>query len=240
MSYYRIIDGQRYDRKLLELAQSFTQGQGDGRISQADSELLFGAMQDGRGITAAEKRTLAYLLKQFKWTEKAEAWIKEQLGKPNLREALEHIILEEFHLLRLRFSLDEEEAVQQMQVEGTAVALANALREALKSFLYDGSSPESPRNLVMEVHGYLPGQMPYAEQLLDNKLREYMDAGELMLIPRYESISEDDWDFNPPEGREPTLGNWIFGLYLPTLSDHYYWAIVSRNGTVETYNYGFN
>ena len=46
-SYYKIINGQRYDRKLLEKAEALTKGQGDGRISQKDAETLYSMITDG-------------------------------------------------------------------------------------------------------------------------------------------------------------------------------------------------
>lgn len=37
-SYYKTIDGVKYDRELLELADKLTQGQGDGRLSTDDAK----------------------------------------------------------------------------------------------------------------------------------------------------------------------------------------------------------
>lgn len=153
------------------------------------------------------------------------------LEKPTLRQELEHIILEEFHLLRLRLRFEEEEAREQMQAEGAAVTLADALRKAMKYFLYDGESPGSPRRQVMDVHGLQPGKVAFAERLAEHKLREYMDAGELRLIPRCESPGEGEPGFNPPEGSEAVAAYWVFGLSLPGLSARCFRAFVSRTGS---------
>ena len=40
MSYYKTIDGNKYDGGLIDLADKLTQGQGDGRLSKADAEQL--------------------------------------------------------------------------------------------------------------------------------------------------------------------------------------------------------
>ncbi len=239
-SYYKLINGRRYDRQLLEKAQSLTEGRGDGRISLADARALLEAVQDGRGITEVEKQTLAYLLQHFNWTDKAEEWFSGQLQLPSFREQLEHIILEEFHLLRLRLQLDEEELRRQTALPLNAISPGDALRAALASFLEDGESPESPRRLAMNIYELWPGEVPHAEALLDSRLREHMDAGEIRLLPAYETLNEDDIDFNPPAEGEPSAENWIFGLSLPELSDHYFWAIVDRRGQNPSYNYGFN
>ncbi len=79
MSYYKVIDGQKYDAALLEKAESLTQGRGDGRISNEDARALFQDIKDGPGITAIERGTIIYLLNTFKWTEKAKEWVMKQL-----------------------------------------------------------------------------------------------------------------------------------------------------------------
>ena len=39
-SYYQVIEGERYDRSLLLLADNLVKGQGDGRISEEDMKKL--------------------------------------------------------------------------------------------------------------------------------------------------------------------------------------------------------
>ena len=80
-SYYRTIKGVKYDRGLLETAQSLVEGPGDGRISKADAEQLWKAASDGPGITTVEKRTLEYILENFNVTPPAQKWLKDQLGQ---------------------------------------------------------------------------------------------------------------------------------------------------------------
>merc|ERR1711976_713108 len=101
-SYYKQIDGVKYDRKLLEKAEEFTKS--GGVISFAEAKDLWEDAQDGKGVTETEKKTLEYTMKEFKYTDKAAKFLKEHLdeGKPKSyykqidgvkydRELLEHV-----------------------------------------------------------------------------------------------------------------------------------------------------
>ena len=81
MSYYKQIDGVQYDRALVEAAEEAVAGRGDGRISRADAEKLLAYIIDGSKITAVEQATLIYLRDRFKWTDKADAWLKDAITK---------------------------------------------------------------------------------------------------------------------------------------------------------------
>ena len=59
-SYYKIIEGESYDRSLLLLADNLVKGQGDGRISEADMKKLLKSAMDGNRITECEKNTIFY------------------------------------------------------------------------------------------------------------------------------------------------------------------------------------
>ncbi|MBI2567239.1 MAG: hypothetical protein HYV63_09440 [Candidatus Schekmanbacteria bacterium] len=79
-TYYKTIDGVRYDRELLEKAEVAVAGRGDGRISRADAEMLLAAVKDGDSYTEVEKVTVEYLQKSFTWTADADRWFREQLA----------------------------------------------------------------------------------------------------------------------------------------------------------------
>ena len=79
MSYYRTIDGQRYDAALLDRIQELIAGQGDGRVSYEDAQHLVAFAQDGQGITDTERQTLAYLVAHYNWTDKAKAYLEGQV-----------------------------------------------------------------------------------------------------------------------------------------------------------------
>ena len=57
-SYYRIIDGEHYDRSLLDAAEVRLEGKGDGLISEEDFQQIIELSRDGKGITETEMRTL--------------------------------------------------------------------------------------------------------------------------------------------------------------------------------------
>ncbi len=243
MSYYKIIDGQKYDRQLLEAAEEFVTGKGDGRISYDDALTLFKMAQDRGVITRIEKNTLAYIRDHFAWTSKAQDWFQEQVEKElSVDELVEKIVRDEFQFAEMQLFIDEEEVRRQIEAFPTKIDLGMALRTALNSFFRDDRSPESPWKLIQEVEGIYEKEDIPASKLeeVEAKRQAFFNTGVLRLIPIYNPDSDEDLDFNPPEGGEPIAENWVFSLYLPELSDHVYWAIVDRQGKKEVYNYGFN
>ncbi|MEL6347075.1 MAG: hypothetical protein AAFV53_28430 [Myxococcota bacterium] len=81
MSYYKQIDGVRYDRALIEAAEAAVAGRGDGRISKADAEVLFTFVIDGGKVTDIEAATIAHIRETMTWTEAADAWFTASLEK---------------------------------------------------------------------------------------------------------------------------------------------------------------
>lgn len=78
-SYYKVIDGKKYERELLDLAQELTQGRGDGRLSKGDAEKLLEAVKDGDSYTDIEKATVAYIREHYTWTDAADAWFRSEI-----------------------------------------------------------------------------------------------------------------------------------------------------------------
>ena len=79
MGYYTTINGKKYDGELLDLATELTAGAGDGRLSLADSKLLYEKVNDANSYTDVEKDTIAYIRKNFKWTEVGDEWFRNQI-----------------------------------------------------------------------------------------------------------------------------------------------------------------
>ena len=75
-SYYKIIEGESYDRSLLLLADNLVKGQGDGRISEADMKKLLKSAMDGNRITECEKKTLYFISKQYNTTDNAKEYLR--------------------------------------------------------------------------------------------------------------------------------------------------------------------
>ena len=79
--YYKTIDNKQYDKKLLDLADSFIEGQGDGRISKAEIQALFEAVQDANRVTDIEKATLKYIIDHYNCTTSAILFYNEKKTK---------------------------------------------------------------------------------------------------------------------------------------------------------------
>ena len=79
-SYYKVIDGVKYDRALLESADTLIVGQGDGRISEADVRGLWESANDGKGVTDIERATLRYIYTNFVLTSTAEILLLKLLA----------------------------------------------------------------------------------------------------------------------------------------------------------------
>jgi|GEM_PF-464134 len=80
-SYYRTIKGKKYDRALLELAESLTSGRGDGRISLQDARAILNKVKDGGEYSDTEKRTMQYIRDNFKFTDSANKWFRDEIRK---------------------------------------------------------------------------------------------------------------------------------------------------------------
>ena len=81
MSYYKEIDGKKYDKELLEAADKATEGKGDGRISNADAAILLEKVKDGNSYTDIEKATVHYIREHYKWTDGADEWFRSEISK---------------------------------------------------------------------------------------------------------------------------------------------------------------
>ena len=76
-SYYKKIQGVRYDRALLESAEDRIKGQGDGRISDQDIHEIIDLSKDGNKVTLTELRTIKYIRDHFRVTEKAQKTLSD-------------------------------------------------------------------------------------------------------------------------------------------------------------------
>ena len=81
MAYYKTIDGNKYDGELIELADKLTAGGGDGRLSKADAAELLEAVKDGASYTDIEKATMKYVRENYKGTDAADEWFRDEIRK---------------------------------------------------------------------------------------------------------------------------------------------------------------
>jgi hypothetical protein len=86
MSYYKIVDGKKFDGPLFELATEAVRKSADGKISLDYALALYGAVIDGGVYTDVERETVTYLLKNFKWRTYALEWFQRELASWEARE----------------------------------------------------------------------------------------------------------------------------------------------------------
>lgn len=79
-SFYKVIKGVKYDRKLLEMADQF---RADGQISVKDAKTLISEAYDGKGITGTEMNTLEYIAKEMTFTDKAREYFDAAIKLPD-------------------------------------------------------------------------------------------------------------------------------------------------------------
>ena len=80
-TYYKTINGLKYDNSLLEEAEKCVKGQGDGRISKEDVDKLILKIMDRSKITEIEYRTIFYILEKFKFTDEGLKYFANKLQK---------------------------------------------------------------------------------------------------------------------------------------------------------------
>ena len=80
---YQSIDGVQYEKELLDLAVKSTTGKGEGKISKEEVDTLFASASDGQGVTETEKRTLAYIRKNYPFTDAAGTYFDGKFASLN-------------------------------------------------------------------------------------------------------------------------------------------------------------
>ncbi|MFN0047985.1 MAG: hypothetical protein ACKVOU_02545 [Cytophagales bacterium] len=80
-SYYKVIEGVKYDKGMIDVADEAVAGVGDGRISIEDAKKLLAAAIDGDVYTDIEKETMKYIRDNYKFTDAADEWIRTEIRK---------------------------------------------------------------------------------------------------------------------------------------------------------------
>ncbi len=78
---YVSIDGEKYEKELLDLAKHHTTGVGEGKLSKDEVAELFKSANDGQGVTDTERKTLEYIRANFEFTDAAAKDFDEAFGK---------------------------------------------------------------------------------------------------------------------------------------------------------------
>ncbi len=223
-SYYKVIDGLRYDRKVLAEADRRVAGQGDGRISLDDAEILLPLFGDFGDVTIIEERTLQYLLANYKWTPEAENWFLDKVNRISKQSSVASLLLRimeaEYGFKELPFAYFPSEALQQMLDHENKISLPDALRKALDSLLHD-TGEATFRNI----------------SYTSDPPEVFLEGGRLVLLPGNMASERTLSSFPAPSRGESIRENWIFGLELFDLTDDIFWMIVPRDGNKPAYNY---
>ena len=73
------IDGKKYDRELIEIAEQITENKEE--IGLEGSKQLFLKIKDYDDYTNIEERTVNYIRKKYKFTSKANKWLRTEIKK---------------------------------------------------------------------------------------------------------------------------------------------------------------
>lgn len=76
---FKIIDSKKYDKELLKVATELTEKAEE--ITIEGSKQLFNKISDYDDYTQVEKQTVAYIRKNYKFTHKANQWLRKEIKK---------------------------------------------------------------------------------------------------------------------------------------------------------------
>ncbi|MBX2873839.1 MAG: hypothetical protein KTR30_17120 [Saprospiraceae bacterium] len=110
MTYYKTINGIKYDRELLELTDQLTQHR---PIDLVTIKQIWAEVSDGGQITPTEKITLHYIQHLYPISQEAQNWIAQQLTPATFWEdQINSILREKLDLPDLQWEMDQEQLTQ--------------------------------------------------------------------------------------------------------------------------------
>ena len=78
-----VVDGQHYDRSIVELARELQAAKkGGGMLGKAEAAKLLADARDGPGVTETERETLRWVCASFGMTRAARSYLLEQCSVP--------------------------------------------------------------------------------------------------------------------------------------------------------------
>lgn len=113
MTYYKTINGIRYDRELLALTDQLSQS---NPIDIAAIQHIWAEVSDGGRITPTEKLTLNYIQQIYTLSPEAINWISHQLN-PTLawEDKVNKHLIEHLDLPDLQWDIDEHQMMHQLK-----------------------------------------------------------------------------------------------------------------------------
>jgi hypothetical protein len=238
MTYYKTINGKRYDRALLEKATELTQGRGDGRISIEDAQVLFEATQDRGLITTTEVRSLRYILNHFNLTDKAHEWMWEQLRRQTpTQRAVASILHEIFGLYKMKWVIDDEVVTAHADAYDGETSFPVALREIMDEFINGMESSSSLRDIVSLEFGVDLDD----HSGITSKVKKVIGEGTIYLFPPdyLDLIRSGELSFAYPPFTHRVEEYWPFGLRVPKLKKYYFIGFVNREDWWDVYHTGY-
>lgn len=260
MSHYKVIEGIRYDRKILETVDKKIVKDAHPFITLQLAQEILPLTKDEREITPTEKRSFYYLLSTYQWENEAEQWLRTQLEEPlqeSLDESVNRIVVRQFGLKGLQLDLGEEEIQAQHKLVEMGLPFSKALEKAVR-FLADGKfSPTpflTPREAIRNIY-QLWEEDEKTRQQLNEKLHSLLNHGSrVKLLPwlpemdamedpnereEYLATLSDEVDIIYPTEMESVKDYWIFYLTIEKLS-YFGWILIDRESIVAPYIYGDN
>lgn len=170
-SMYKQINGVKYDRSALDLAEHLHK---DGKIDVGDAKKLWKDVEDGPGVTETEKRTIAYIRDTFTLTDGAKEFFASQLGEEKEDEVKEEEKVEEETAKEEKEEAAEEEAAdeemgKEEEEEEDAAPRARSSRERkqVEQFVPEMTTKEDKPFVVPEGKGTPLGDIENVRRRMD-------------------------------------------------------------------------
>jgi hypothetical protein len=141
----------KLNSRLIEVADAAVKGAGDGRISKKDAEVLLALVTSNNTYTDLERATVDYIHKNYKWTESAREWFRDQIKNLEkdfqklIHMTAEEVSIQHFPLLDV-LNTEEEKAARKHDLKaataetyqdhdeiGVIIRLANGRRAEVTS-----------------------------------------------------------------------------------------------------------
>lgn len=237
MQQYRTVNGVLYEKKLLEAADKMIGVRAKNGISLREAKRLYVIALDHGFVTEIERRTLEYILTNYKLDVDAIAWLSTRIGQETpMQRAIKRTIREALDYPNLAWEIADSEVEAQQAMNGE-VPFLNALFEVLHSFLNQMESSYSPRDILSEEMGLDLED----RELISEYLREKIDTGTIYLFPRdYKvAISNGEFPFQAQDFTNEFKEYWMFGLKMEGLPNYEFTGYVNREDAYDTYNEGW-
>ena len=135
-------------------------------------------------------------------------------------------------------------AYSEVQLDLGSLALSQVekpLNAALRVLLEPNDEPESPLNNALAVAAETDDSHETNSEVQLERARELLSrhfnrsTTQMVLL----EDGKEGRGYAPEKGEDPKK-YWIFSLVMPSLSDHIYWIVISRDDYLTAYVYGFN